>query len=159
MSRSHCLAEWQSDETTNGGIFFFAEGEPPKTTAQEARIAYSHKSGRPIVYKDTKVKNAREQLRWMVRPHRPKVPYDCPLAVSVTWIFPHNKSDKKGMYYWHDTKPDCGNLDKALLDVMEEEGFWVNDSRIVREIITKLRGDVPGIKISIEPITRSPMED
>ena len=139
-------------------IKFFAAGDPPKTTAQVQKISFNRKTGRPVIYKPAKVKNAREQLRWMVRSHRPKVPFDCPIEVKVTWIFPLHKSDKAGQWYWHDTKPDCGNLDKALLDVLEDEGFYTNDSRIVREVIQKIRGDDPGILIQMSPIISNPAD-
>ena len=148
-TKSPCSAE---------SVRFFVPCEPPKTTAQEQKIAFNRKTGRAIVYKPAKVRNAREQLRWMVRPYRPKEPFDCPISIKVTWVFPHNKTDKAGQAYWHDTKPDCGNLDKALLDVLEDEGFYTNDSRIVKEVIQKLRSDYPGIFIEITPATTDPKE-
>ena len=78
---------------------------------------------------------------------------DGPLSILVIWVFPHTSSTPKkdrGRYLPLDRKPDTGNLNKALLDVMENLGFYVNDSRIVSETTRKYRGWNPGIYVRLE---------
>ena len=137
---------------TSDTIEFFSPGIPPVTTQQESKIAVIR--GRPRVYKPSKVSSARSLLRFMVARYAPKEPLDGPLAITVIWIFPVLKTTPKkdrGKYIPLDRKPDTGNLNKALLDVFEEEGFFVNDSRIVSETILKFRGPTPGIYVRLEP--------
>ena len=137
---------------TSDTIEFFSPGIPPVTTQQESKIAIIH--GRPRVYKPSKVREARSRLGSMVRSFAPKEPMDGPLSILVIWVFPYTSSTPKkdhGRYIPLDRKPDTGNLNKALLDVMEDLGFYINDSRIVSETTKKFRGPNPGICVRLEP--------
>ncbi len=44
------------------------------------------------------------------------------------------------------------NLNKALKDIMEDLGFYVNDSRVASEIIEKFWAEIPGIYIRLEKL-------
>ena len=137
---------------TSDTIEFFSPGIPPVTTQQESKIAVIR--GQPRVYKPVKVREARSRLGSMVRSFAPKEPMDGPLSILVIWIFPLIKSTPRKdqeSYLPLDRKPDTGNLNKALLDVLEAEGFYVNDSRIVSETTLKFRGPTPGIYVRLEP--------
>ena len=136
---------------TSDTIEFFSPGIPPVTTQQESKIAVIR--GQPRVYKPVKVREARSRLGSMVRSFAPKEPMDGPLSILVIWVFPLLKATPKkdlGRYIPLARKPDTGNLNKALLDVLEAEGFYVNDSRIVSETTLKFRGPTPGVYIKLE---------
>ena len=43
-------------------------------------------------------------------------------------------------------------MNKALKDIMERLGFYVNDSRVASELIEKFWADIPGIYIRLEEL-------
>jgi len=68
----------------------------------------------------------------------------------VKWLFPITGKHKNGEY--KTTRPDTGNLQKLLLDVMTDLKYWTDDALIASEITEKFYSDVPGIYIVIESL-------
>ena len=68
-------------------------------------------------------------------------PLDCPLGVSLTFVFPRTKSQiwkRKPMpRLWHAKKPDRDNLDKAVMDSLTGL-IWVDDAQVCDGRIQKV---------------------
>lgn len=125
-------------------IEFFMPMKPPTVTAQQ------HKISNGEFYDPPELKVAKIKLRDSLAPHIPEKPYDGALRLVVKWCFPITGNHHDGEYKY--TKPDTDNLNKALKDIMETLGFYVNDSRIASEIIEKFWAEIPGIYIRLEKI-------
>lgn len=123
-------------------IEFFMPMIPPTTTAQQ------HKISKNNFYDPPELKAAKMKLRDHLIPHRPDKPFDGPLRLVVKWCFPITGKHHDGEYKY--TKPDTDDLNKALKDIMEDLGFYVNDSRVASEIIEKFWAEIPGIYIRLE---------
>ena len=90
-------------------------------------------------------------------PHRPEVPLDGPLEVSITFFLPRpkrlmRKKDPDGPV-WAPGKPDRDNLDKAVLDCLTTDGWWRDDAQVVAGEVRKCyhaKEDVPGALIEIQ---------
>lgn len=118
--------------------------KPPTITAQQ------HKVGNGKFYDPPELKLAKAKMKAALIPHIPEKPFDGPLRLIVKWCFPVIDKHYDGEYKY--TKPDTDNLNKALKDLMEDLGFYVNDSRIASEVIEKFWADLPGIYIRLEKL-------
>lgn len=125
-------------------IEFFMPMKPPTVTAQQ------HKTSNGKFYDPPELVAAKAKLRDNLIPHRPSKPLDGPLRLVVKWCFPITGKHQDGEYKY--TKPDTDNLNKALKDIMEDLGFYVNDSRVASEIIEKFWAEIPGIYIRLEKL-------
>lgn len=125
-------------------IEFFMPMTPPTTTAQQ------HKISNGKFYDPPELKAAKMKLRDHLIPHRPDKPFDGALRLVVKWCFPITGKHHDGEYKY--TKPDTDDLNKALKDIMEDLGFYVNDSRVASEIIEKFWAKIPGIYIRLEKL-------
>lgn len=129
---------------------FFLNIDPPTATAQMKKIAVV--KGRPVFYEPVAVKQAKALLMSALMEHRPAVPLEGPLALTVTWLYPKGKSHKAGE--WRSTKPDTDNIEKLLKDCMTKCGFWKDDAQVVRETVEKLWAENPvGIEIEVEELS------
>lgn len=118
--------------------------KPPTVTAQQ------HKIGNGKFYDPPELKSTKSKLRAYLIPHVPDKPFDGPLRLVVKWCYPIKGNHKNGEY--KATNPDTDNLNKALKDIMEDLGFFVNDSRVASEIIEKFWSEIPGIYIRLEKL-------
>lgn len=125
-------------------IEFFMPMIPPTTTAQQ------HKISKGKFYDPPELKAAKMKLRDHLILHRPDKPFDGALRLVVKWCFPITGKHHDGEYKY--TKPDTDDLNKALKDIMEDLGFYVNDSRVASEIIEKFWAKIPGIYIRLEKL-------
>ena len=121
---------------------------PPTATSQENKVAYV--SGKLMHYKSKGAKETFKILTKALKSYAPETPMDGPIRLIVLWRFPKGKSHKHGQ--WKITRPDTDNLEKALKDVMTRLGFWVDDSRVCCELVTKIWSDDPGSTITYENI-------
>jgi len=96
---------------------------------------------------------------------KPKEPIATPLMVRLVFYMPRPKKHfRTGKYskvlknnapMLHSVKPDADNLAKLVLDVLENAGFYKNDSQICQLQIEKLYIDVeeePRTEIHIEQV-------
>lgn len=127
---------------------FFLDINPPTATSQENKTAVVH--GRLMHYKSKRAKATFETLTRALKPFAPAEPLDGPIRLVCEWRFPRGKSHWEDE--WKITRPDTDNLQKALKDVMTRLGYWVDDSRVCAELVTKRWSDHPGIWIIVEPI-------
>lgn len=121
---------------------------PPTATSQENKVATIN--GKQVHYKSARAKQTFRTLQAALRPYIPDAPLNGPIRLVTEWRFPRGKSHKDGE--WRITRPDTDNLVKALKDVMTRLGFWVDDSRVCCELISKTWSDRPGITIIYERI-------
>ena len=137
-------------------IAFKLSIEPPTTTAQcggkQARIV-----GRHIQFYKTKEQETVEALYvTLCKPHRPPVPLSGPVALAIDFVFPWRKGEPRRNRLMgrlaKTTKPDGGNMGKALEDCLTKAGFWHDDAQVADLNVTKAWGDRVGIYISIRPI-------
>jgi len=103
----------------------------PTATAQQK--GYSRKTG--VFYEKKPVKDARRLYEMALKPHRPAVPFEGPLRVNVTFLFP--TKNKKLWGYAKATRPDVDNIAKLFLDCMTACGFWHDDSQIASLTLRK----------------------
>ena len=130
-------------------IEFFKEFIPPKTTVQQRRQnkfgGYLHDTG----------KIARATWKAIVEPYRPETPMCGAIALSIAITWPHTKrsrteSGKRNTpVVAKTTRPDSDNIVKMILDVMQETGFFHDDSQIFDMHISRYYGDIAGVFISI----------
>lgn len=123
---------------------FFMPMDPPRTTAQTAKIGTS-KNGKYMCYKDKKLKDAERQLYLALEEHRPEEPAKGPVRLTVTWVF---RKQRKSLNP-KTTRPDTDNLQKMLKDCMTKLGYWKDDALVYDERASKYWGPEPGIYIKI----------
>ncbi len=126
-------------------IQFFMAMEPPTTTAQMHQVAV--RSGKPFFYDPPEVQQMKAKLAAHLSAHRPAEPLQGPLRAHFHWIWPGK------IEAWKPTKPDTGNIQKALLDEMTKLGFWKDDAQICDERCLKSYGPQPGIFVQIEVLS------
>jgi len=68
---------------------FFIQMNPPTATAQEKKVRVVH--GKPLFFDPAPVKQAKQELTGYLMPHKPNVPLEGPLSLSVIWLFPKGK--------------------------------------------------------------------
>lgn len=75
------------------------------------------------------------------RSHRPAAPLEEPLSVELDFFLPRPKSRSRKCDVQDAiacaSKPDCDNLAKAVLDCMTQDGWWRDDSQVVRLVVEK----------------------
>lgn len=111
---------------------FFVAMIPPTITDQEHRVGV--RNGKPFFYDHAELKEAKQKLEAHFARFAPGRPLQGPVMLIVKWCFPCPKSQHPGYKF---TKPDGGNLNKALDDVMTKLGFWEDDAQIASETVEK----------------------
>ncbi len=126
---------------------FFLPMNPPTVTHQEKRVGV--RAGKPIVYEDGRLADARQKLTAYLAPQRPPEPFAGAVRLTCKWCFP----DKRGAHAhgaYKTTKPDTDNLNKLLKDCMTACHFWRDDAQVASEIIEKFWvRKRPGIYIEV----------
>ena len=92
-------------------------------------------------------------------PHRPLSPLEQPLEIAITFFLPRpkrllRKRDPDGPI-WHTNAPDGDNLYKAVTDALKTDGWFRDDSQIVRHTVCKLYASKmgsPGARIEIRDV-------
>lgn len=107
-------------------------------------------------YKAPAQEQREQSLAALLAQHAPAEPLAGPLTLYVNCHFaiPASKPKKWRQdalcgYIRPTGKPDCSNILKHIEDVMEQVGFFVNDSQIVDARCVKLYGDINKIDIYI----------
>lgn len=107
-------------------------------------------------------KNQTGSLVEKVKPFIPKEPLKGPIAVDVVIVKPYIGADTgtkaqraktEHLQFVPDpVKPDWDNAVKPIMDVLGDEGFFENDSRIVQASVLQCRGPKPGIAIRLRAL-------
>lgn len=126
---------------------------PPTHTHQDKGLTTRY--GKPVIYQRRESADTREAIRSRLIQYIPDQPLEGPLYAEINFFYPptemaKSKMEKKGMISLpKSTKPDLDNLAKQLLDVMQELGFYRNDSQIWDLFLTKIYHESPRIEIYI----------
>jgi len=141
---------------------FFAKGTP-KGQPRPRAVAIG---GNVRMYTPSIVKAWRQSIKIAVFNEgvKPENAMCGPISVNLGFIFERPKTHyrtgkyahllKKDIPQAHTKKPDADNLAKAVLDVLTELKFWVDDSQVTHLTITKQYGDKSGCQISIAEINQ-----
>lgn len=124
--------------------FFIPMKSIPTVTHQQKQVNFNTKQ----FYEPVELKEARAKFMSLLAKHVPTNPIKGPVRLTVKWLYPKTKNSLDGQY--KATKPDIDNIQKLLLDVMSDLGYWVNDSRIASMIVEKFYSDKVGIYVRIE---------
>ena len=126
--------------------FFIPLKKIPTVTAQQKRITV--RNGKPVVYEDARLANAREMFCSHLAQHAPKKPLVGPVYLQTVWLFP--TKDKTQMGKHKTTKPDTDNLLKLFKDCMTTCGYWKDDAQVADERTTKRwANETPGIFVQV----------
>ena len=128
--------------------FFLPMKKIPRTTSQQKGINFDTKT----VFTKDEVLQIRALFKNLLAAHVPEKPITGPVQVLTKWCYPTKTESKWGN--WKHTKPDVGNAVKLFHDVMEELGYFANDSQIASEINQKFWTDPlhGGIFVAIEKL-------
>lgn len=141
----------------------------PTATSQEKgeTIAYTYRNGlrRPYIkhYETPEVSRLRNAYKILIKNELKRqgikdYTFDGPVFVSLTFAFKTKEKKKLGTF--KDTKPDCDNIAKLLIDAMADLNFFkVGDQQIVRLNVFKFWHTEPGVVIYIEPEEHKVYED
>ena len=147
-----------SENTTQPAVDCFIECNPPKSTAQASSRILKRNDGSQFIGRMANSKGAevKSGLVSLLHPHRPTMPIEGALKLTVRWVYPWRKSERKAFraagFRFCDKRPDGDNIAKLLLDTMGLCGFWIDDGQVADLRIVKLWGDRPGIGIRIEEL-------
>ncbi len=86
---------------------------------------------------------------------------DGAVRLALTFFFERPKSHLRksgalryGSPIFHIAKPDCDNAAKAVMDVLTNAGFWLDDSQVAALNVCKRYADAPdaieGCAVSVE---------
>lgn len=133
-------------------IEFFIACVPPTANHQRKKIVRVGNWTR-LADSDDLVK-AKDMIDGLLVPHRPLVPLEGPLTLTLEFTWPWNKGETKRnrarRLMPRDVNPDCSNLAKTTEDRLAALRFIKNDSQVVELVVRKFRGDHPGIGVRIE---------
>lgn len=139
-------------EFINKKSFFIKCAKLPSGTAQQRK--YAVVNGRVMTYPSETYKKAKRDLTLLLKPHRPKTP--ALGAIYLSLAYQYETSTKKDYNTFKTTRPDGDNLLKVFKDVMTELGFWLDDSQVSVEAISRYfvpKGE-GGIKVTIGEIKK-----
>jgi len=147
---------------TTNVIQFFAPGEPKGQPRPRAvSINGSIRMYTPSIVKAWRTSIKIAAINAGVRPAEPIAG---PISVNLGFVFERPKSHFRSGKYSHELKPgaiedhikkpDVDNLSKAVLDVLTELKFWLDDSQVTSLLTAKNFGDHQGCQISIAEITK-----
>jgi Holliday junction resolvase RusA-like endonuclease len=156
---SHALLYLEMGVMRDPDVVFVLPGPPRGKGRPRSRIVHTRAGSQFIaVYTDAETRSYEAMLRFAgqeaMRAAGYKAPFDCPLRVHVTSIFPipQSWSDKKqaqaeGGRIRPTVKPDWENLAKTLDGV--NGVVWRDDSLIVDGVVRKFYGFTPMLKVEV----------
>jgi Holliday junction resolvase RusA-like endonuclease len=149
---TQCINETKIHTEKMKAIEFHLPIVPPKATSQTKRLLII--KGKPMFFHKKEHQIAENDLTLLCSKHVPEQPIAGPVMLSVRFVFPWRKSEKKSVvaqgYAPHTSRPDLSNMIKLIEDVLTRLGFWNDDSQIARLDISKHWGNMPGITVTIQ---------
>lgn len=136
-------------------ISFFVHGIPKA----QPRARRSKHGG---VYTPDTAAAWKEAIVLQGRRYRPSSPIKEPLEVCLDFFLPRPKAlerakDPAGPI-WAPVKPDRDNLEKAVLDALTADQWWIDDSQVCTGATRKFyrsKAGLPGVRITITGLTSS----
>lgn len=143
---------------TSAAVVFRVPGTPrpqPRHRAYARRMGDRHVAR---VYDPGTASAWKRAVALAARPHRPPRPIDDPIVVDVLFLFPRprrlqRRKDPDGRIP-HVSRPDRDNLDKAVLDALQDDGWFSDDSIVCAGTIEKCyaaKEEGPGAWVRISP--------
>lgn len=136
-------------------LVFLVEGTP---IAQPRHR--STRNGRHYIPKEHKVHAWKDAIRQDSAGARPAKPFRGPLELTLEFVLPAPKMlgpvDDAGLPPPCDRKPDIDNLTKAVMDAMNDQGFWIDDAQVATLIVSKRyaqSAENPHCLVSVRPLT------
>lgn len=134
-------------------IEFFLVCVPPTASHHVKRIVrvghFTRLADKPELVK------AKEMIDGLLVPHRPRMPLQGPLTLTLEFTWPWRAGDslktRARRLIPRDVNPDCSNLAKTTEDRLAKLRFLENDSQVVELVVRKFFGDHPGIGVLLEP--------
>ena len=128
-------------------VSFEVEGDPvPKARPRTVR-----KGGRTWSYTPKKVTVWEKQIREEAEKHFEE-PFECPVALTLGFYLSRPKSRRKENYVV--TTPDLDNLEKALLDGLNDVAY-ADDKLVVVKSSAKMYvrpGETPRVSVVVSPL-------
>lgn len=128
-------------------IRFFISGHP---LPQARPRTFWHQTARRFVTTNPRrCETWKEKVSQLASPHRPRKPLDFPVHVVLDFHLPRPKEARDKI--WACVRPDLDNYAKAVLDALQEAGFFTDDSRVVWLECRKLystNGEI-GVRVAI----------
>ena len=128
----------------------------PKGTAQQKGecIRYKFVGDKRVPYvhhfKKASVSALRTELEWRLKQFKPKTPSEVPVRLFLVLYFDIKDKSKWGKV--KDTRPDCDNSAKELIDAMTDLGFWKDDALVADLHIKKYYAEKASIYVEWEVI-------
>lgn len=110
------------------------------------------KGKRRFAYTPKRVRDWEDIIREEARKHFER-PFDWPVVVSLIFLMPRPKSRR--LEYWVSTTPDLDNLEKSVLDAMNEVAY-TDDRLVVVKSSSKRyvqKEEEPGVHVIVTAIT------
>ena len=90
-------------------------------------------------------------IRVQARQHKPEIPWQGPIRMTLLFFMPRPKSLSKEVIH-HVKKPDLDNLAKAMKDALQGI-MYVSDSQVVYLILSKIYASgEPRVEVKIEEV-------
>lgn len=137
--------------------FFIPHAVAPKQT--KANRLMKRKDGSSFIGRFTPadVRRNEEALASLLASHVPAKPLSGPVRARLVFQYSWRKSDsarrRAAGSQLKDTRPDCDNLVKNLLDVMERMGFFSNDAQVCDLHVRKVWTDSPGVQVCLSDMS------
>ena len=132
---------------------WFVSGTPvpwgrPRVDTRRGRIHW---------YERESVTRWRSHVRLLSRSQRPSTPLDGPIETSLVFLLPRTKRMKPGgrQLYYVQRKNDIDNLEKAVLDALDDDGWFGDDGQVCYGPALKLYAgseEKPGVFIRVRQI-------
>jgi len=103
----------------------------PKGNVRNPRVVNGKIKG---FYESKKSKANDNELITLAWPYRPEKPIEGPIRVSYVFSYPYRKGDKDrddSAYCYKLSKPDLGQLEKRMDDILKKARFINDDAQIV----------------------------
>ena len=139
----------------------------PKAQPRPKAFARKFKSGQVMarVYTPGTAEEWKSQIAVAARELVPFPPLAGPLRVDIEFRFSRPKSHylTRGLRpdapYYHTSRPDRDNLDKAVMDALTTLGFWCDDSQVCSGEVVKIYVEErPGAVITVTSLSPEPQK-
>lgn len=111
------------------------------------------KNGKAYLYQRKGSADYRAALHAHLSKHIPQTPFDGPIACHLSFFYPPTQTVQRKVQnnsvVYKTTKPDCDNLAKQVLDVMQELDYFKDDSQVCELHICKYYSAMPYIQIGV----------
>ena len=142
-------------------VFGNPKGQPrPKAFARK----FGNGQVMARVYTPGTAEEWKSQIAVAAKEFIPFIPLKGPIRVDIEFRFSRPKSHyltrgiRPDAPFWHTSKPDRDNCEKAVLDALTILGMWDDDAQVCCGEVRKVYNDNPGAQIMITPLVNQEQE-